>query len=63
MKDWLNYKTIITFVGGLLLGFYLAILRYESSLETIKEKIVDTKDDIHDLQMLIQNRLLTTPKE
>jgi len=68
MKNWVTenskwlYPTI-TFIGGMLLGFYLCVLRYESSLETIKEKIMDVKDDIHDLKNIIQNRVLTKAGE
>jgi hypothetical protein len=68
MKNWWaeNSKWLypaITFFGGLLLGFYLCILRYESSLEIIKDKIMDVKEDIHELKWIIQNRLLTKPIE
>ena len=68
MKNWITenskwlYPTI-TFIGGMLLGFYLCVLRYESSLETIKEKIMDVKDDIHELKDIIQNRVLTKTGE
>ena len=60
-SKWL-YPTI-TFFGGLLLGFYLCVLRYETQLDTIKEKILDVKDDIHELKDIIQNRVLTNPGE
>lgn len=68
MKDWYqeNSKWLlptITFIGGLLLGFYITVLRYETTLETIKDKVIEVKDDIHDLEDLIQNRLLTKPGE
>lgn len=68
MKNWVTenskwlYPTV-TFIGDLLLGFYLCVLRYESSLETIKEKIMDVKDDIHDLKGIIQNIVLTKTGE
>lgn len=68
MKNWYSENSkwllpTITFLGGLLLGFYLCVLRYESSLETIKEKITDVKDDIHELKDIIQNRVLTKAGE
>lgn len=68
MKNWYKenskwFLPSLTFIGGLLLGFYLCVLRYESSLETIKEKIMDVKDDIHELKGIIQNRVLTKPGE
>jgi hypothetical protein len=68
MKNWYqeNSKWLlptITFIGGLLLGFYLCVLRYESSLEVIKDKVIEVKDDIHNLRDVIQNRLLTKPGE
>lgn len=58
-SKWL-YPTI-TFIGGLLLGFYLAVLRYESKLETLENNIQNIKDGVHDINILIQNRLLTKP--
>lgn len=54
---------IVSFIGGLMLGFYLAILRYEGSLEVVREKVTDIKDDVHDLKILIQNKVLTQPTE
>jgi hypothetical protein len=65
MKNWIvdNSKWLyptITFIGGLLLGFYLTVLRYESTMVTIKEKVTDIKDDLKDLQRIIQNKVLTT---
>lgn len=68
MKDWIKenskwlYPTI-TFIGGLLLGFYLAILRYESKIETIQHDIQNINDNVHDINVLIQNKLLTKPIE
>ena len=64
MKNWYSENSkwlvpTITFIGGILLGFYLCVLRYDSSLDTIKEKIMDVKDDIHELKSIIQNRVLT----
>ena len=64
MKDWWTSNSkwfipTISFIGGLLLGFYLTVLRYESTLTTIKEKVTDIKDDVKDLQRIIQNQLLT----
>ena len=49
----------ITFIGGLLLGFYLSILRYESKVEIINTNIENIKDNIHDLGTIIQNKVLT----
>ena len=49
----------ITFIGGLLLGFYLSVLRYESKVEIINTNIENIKDNIHDLGTIIQNKVLT----
>ena len=56
-NNWLKENAkwlipVVSFIGGLLLGFYLAVIRYDTSLEFIK-------DDIHDLKTIIQNKVLT----
>ena len=50
---------IISFIGGLLLGFYLEVLKYESKLQVIENSIMRVEDDIKDIESLIQNRILT----
>lgn len=71
MKNWYtdNSKWLlptITFFGGLLLGFYLCILRYESKLDVLQikleVKIEKAQDAVSDLENVIQNRVLTKPK-
>lgn len=54
---------VISFIGGLLLGFYLEVLKYESKLEVIENSINRVEDDIKDIERLIQNKLLTNPIE
>jgi len=56
---------IITFVGGLLLGVYKATLEYDSKVQimeaNIKLEIRQATDDVkHDIEKLIQERILTT---
>ena len=55
---------IVTFVGGLLLGVYKATLEYDSKVQVmeanIKLEIQRAADDVrHDIENLIQRRLLT----
>jgi len=50
---------IVSFIGGLLLGFYLEVLRYESKLQVIENSIMRIEDDLKDIENLIQNRILT----
>lgn len=61
-NKWLH--PLLTFLGGLLLGFYLCILRYESQIETmkaeIKLEIYKVADAVSDLKNAIQNRVMTT---
>lgn len=54
---------IITFIGRLLLGFYLEVLKYKSKLVVIENSVIRIEDDIKDIERLIQNRLLTNPIE
>ena len=68
MKNWLKenskwFYPTVTFIGGLLLGLYLTVLRYESKLEILQlqleNKIERAQDAVTDLENVIQNRVLT----
>jgi hypothetical protein len=68
MKNWYSENSkwlipTITFLGGIVLGFYITVIRYETTLEAIEDKVIEVKDDIHDLRNVIQNKLLTQPGE
>ena len=46
MKDWIDKNSKwLTFIGGLLIGFYLAVLKYESDVKVIEQNIMNVKDD------------------
>ena len=64
MSDWIKENSkwllpVVTFIGGILIGVYTTVLKYESKVETFENNIQSIKDDIHDINMLIQNRILT----
>jgi hypothetical protein len=64
VKDWWGNNSkwfipTISFIGGLLFGFYIAVLRYESKIETFENNIELIKDNIHDIHSIIQNKVLT----
>ena len=68
MKNWYteNSKWLIptiTFLGGVLFGLYVSVLRYESKIETVNIEIRNLSDDIHELKDIIQNRVLTKTGE
>jgi hypothetical protein len=72
MKNWYteNSKWLLpslAFLGGILFGLYVSLLRYESKVDVMqiefKAELRNVSDKIHDLQSIIQNRVLTKTGE
>ena len=68
LKNWYteNSKWLLPtlgFLGGILFGLYVSLLRYESKVDVLqvefKAELRILSDKITDLKMIIQNRLLT----
>ena len=72
MNNWYteNSKWLLptlAFLGGILFGHYVSLLRYESKVDVMqiefKAELRNVSDKIHDLQSIIQNRVLTKTGE
>ena len=72
MNNWYteNSKWLLptlAFLGGILFGLYVSLLRYESKVDVMqiefKAELRNVSDKIHDLQSIIQNRVLTKTGE
>ena len=67
MKDWWDKNskwvattlTILGLIGGYILGVYKTTLEYDTKVETININIQNIKDDVHDINTIIQNKVLT----